>query len=148
MISITFQLLKMNYTFLEQVKPQGSAPFVVTPLDSVQLNADSTYTLECIITGDPEPKVTWFKDNVDIEAMPEPIRLTYKQSKFMNVRQLTIGNTNPDWHSGAYTCRARNEYGEADCSCGILVRSKLGEGSRGLESVWETKRDGSMKCPK
>lgn len=108
----------------EQVKPRGSAPLVVTPLDSVQLNADSSYTLECIITGDPEPKVSWFKDNVDIESMPDPVRSTYKLGKFMNVRQLTITSTHPDWHSGAYTCRARNEYGEADCSCGILVRSK------------------------
>ena len=105
------------------VKPQGSAPMVVTPLESVQLNADSNYTLECIITGEPEPKVVWFKDSIEIDMLPEPIRSTYKQSRFMNVRQLTITNTDPDFHSGAYTCRARNDYGEADCSCGILIRS-------------------------
>ena len=108
----------------EVAKPQGSAPMVVTPLESVQLNGDSNYTLECIISGEPEPKVVWFKDSIEIDSLPEPIKSTYKQSKFMNVRQLTITGTDPDWHSGAYTCRARNEYGEADCSCGILVRSK------------------------
>lgn len=109
----------------EVAKPQGSAPMVVTPLESVQLNGDSNYTLECIISGEPEPKVVWFKDSIEIDALPEPVQSTYKQSRFMNVRQLTITGTNPDWHSGAYTCRARNEYGEADCSCGILVRSKM-----------------------
>lgn len=105
------------------VKPQGSAPLIVTPLESVQLNAESNYTLECIISGEPEPKVTWYKDNVEIELLPESIKSTYKTSKFMNVRQLIISNTDPDLHSGTYTCSAKNEYGEADCSCGILIRS-------------------------
>lgn len=106
------------------VKPQGSAPLIVTPLESVQLNADSSYTLECIITGEPEPKVTWYKDDVEIDALPEPLRSSFKTGKFMNVRQLNIVNTVPDAHSGTYTCRAQNEYGEAECSCGILIRSK------------------------
>ncbi len=108
----------------EVARPVGSAPMVVTPLESVQLNAEANYTLECIITGEPEPQVTWFKDSIEINTIPEPMRSTFKQSRFMNVRQLSIVNASPDWHSGAYTCRARNEYGEADCSCGILIRSK------------------------
>lgn len=108
----------------EAVKLNGSAPLVVSPLESVQLNADSTYTLECIISGQPEPNIVWYKDSVEIDALPEPLRSTYKQSKFINVRQLTITNTNAEFHSGAYTCRAKNEYGEADCSCAVLVRSK------------------------
>ena len=107
------------------VKPQGSAPLVISPLESVQLNSDSNYTLECIISGEPEPKVTWFKDNVDIEMLPEQLLSSFKTSKFMNVRQLSILKTDPDIHSGTYTCQAKNEYGEADCSCGILVRSRL-----------------------
>ena len=49
---------------------------------------------------------------------------TFKTTKFMNVRQLSISKTDPELHSGSYTCQAKNEYGEADCSCGILVRSK------------------------
>ena len=94
-------------------------------MESVQLNSDSTYTLECIISGEPEPKVIWYKDNIEIGMLPEPLLSTYKTSKFMNVRQLIILKTEPELHSGTYTCRAKNEYGEADCSCGILVRSKI-----------------------
>ena len=109
----------------EPAKPKGSAPLVVTPLESVQLNAGSHYTLECIISGDPEPKVTWYKDNIDIELLPEPVKSTFRTSKFINVRQLIITSTEPEIHSGTYTCHAKNDYGEADCSCGILVRSKL-----------------------
>ena len=107
----------------EAVKSKGSAPLVISPLESVQLNADSAYTLECIISGEPEPSVTWYKDSVDIDSLPEPLRSSYRQSKFINVRQLTIINTDSDLHSGAYTCKAKNEYGEADCSCGVLIRS-------------------------
>jgi hypothetical protein len=55
---------------------------------------------------------------------PEPLKSSYKQSKFINVRQLTISNADSELHSGAYTCKAKNEFGEADCSCGVLIRSK------------------------
>ena len=96
---------------------------VVTPLESVQLNADSNYTLECIISGEPEPKVTWYKDNIEIDLLPDEIKSTLKIGKFMNVRQLSISNTNADLHTGTYSCRAENEYGEASCSCGVLIRS-------------------------
>lgn len=108
----------------EPSKPKGSAPLVVAPLESVQLNAESNYTLECIISGEPEPEVTWYKDDIALDSLPESVKSSLKTSKFMNVRQLTINNANPDLHSGNYTCLARNQYGEANCSCGILVRSK------------------------
>lgn len=108
----------------EHFKPRGSAPLIVTPLESIQLNSGSNYTLECIISGEPEPQVTWFKDHIEIESLPEPVRASLRVSKFMNVRQLVMQNVQSDSHSGTYTCRARNEYGEADCSCGILIRSK------------------------
>jgi len=108
----------------ELVKSKGSAPLIVSPLESVQLNADSTYTLECIISGEPEPNVVWYKDSIEIDSLPEPLKSSYKQSKFINVRQLTISNADSELHSGAYTCKAKNEFGEADCSCGVLIRSK------------------------
>ena len=98
---------------------------IVTPLESVNLNAGSSYVLECIISGEPEPRITWYKDNIEIEQLDEAIRETFRISKFMNVRQLTITNTDSEFHSGTYSCKAKNEYGEAECSCGILVRSKL-----------------------
>ena len=107
----------------EAVKPKGSAPSVISPLESVQLNTDSSYTLECIISGEPEPNVTWYKDSIEIDSLPESLRSSYRQSKFINLRQLTIINTDSDLHSGAYTCKAKNEYGEAACSCAVLIRS-------------------------
>jgi hypothetical protein len=99
----------------------GSAPLIVTPLESVQLNAASDYTLECVVSGEPEPVVGWFKDGVEIVGCESD---DFKVGRFMNVRQLTIVNAMPELHTGTYTCRARNEYGEADCSCWILVRSE------------------------
>lgn len=113
------------YGFKEIAKPQGIAPLVVSPLESVQLNSESNYTLECIISGEPEPSVTWYKDNIEIDLYPDLVKSTYRTSKFMNVRQLAIFNTDANIHNGTYTCRAKNEYGEAASSCEILVRSKL-----------------------
>lgn len=87
------------------------------------MNSGSNYTLECIISGEPEPTIVWFKDNVEIESMSEEVKSSYKISKFMNIRQLTINNADSDIHSGTYRCLATNEYGQAECGCGILIRS-------------------------
>ena len=109
----------------EPSKPKGSAPLIDAPLESIQLNAKSNYTLECIISGEPEPEIIWYKDNVALDSLPDTIKSSLKTSKFMNVRQLTIDNADPDLHSGNYTCLARNQYGETNSNCEILVRSNI-----------------------
>ncbi len=96
-----------------------------TALKSINIDACSNYTLECLISGEPEPKCTWYKDNAELDSMCDEIRSTYQSSKYMNMRQLTILNANPHIHSGAYTCIARNEIGEAQCNCEIVISNKL-----------------------
>jgi hypothetical protein len=97
---------------------------VELPLKSVQLNSDSNFTLECIISGEPEPEVTWFKDNIELEMLPEPVKSSFCPSKFMNVQKLTLMNTDPEIHNGTYTCRAENKFGEASTNCAAIIRSK------------------------
>ncbi len=97
---------------------------VELPLKSVQLNSKSNYTFECIISGEPEPEVVWFKDNFEIGMLPEPIKSSISTSKFMNIRKLTLINTDSEIHNGTYTCQAKNEFGEASSSCIAIIRSK------------------------
>jgi hypothetical protein len=111
--------------FSDLIKADGSAPLVELPLKSVQLNSDSNYTLECIISGEPEPEVIWYKDNIKIDLLPEIIKSSFNTSKFINVRKLTIINTDPEIHNGTFTCQAKNEFGEASSSCGVIIRSKI-----------------------
>lgn len=101
--------------------PTGSPPQIIQALESAHIHANTDYTLECIMTGEPEPKITWFKDDVEII---EP-SASYTITKFVNLRQLTIKNAQVDKHSGKYTCKAQNDYGSADCSCIIVVKRKI-----------------------
>jgi alpha-kinase len=99
----------------------GSPPKIVQALESAQVHANTDYTLECIMTGEPEPTITWFKDDVEIIEPSDAYNIT----KFVNLRQLTIKNAQPDRHGGKYTCKAQNDYGSADCSCIVVVKRKL-----------------------
>jgi titin len=98
-------------------EPEGSPPQIITPLESCQIDSNTNHTLECVISGSPEPLITWFKDDIEIEDS------SFKTGKFVNIIQLTINNTQSEKHSGKYTCKAENENGIAETSAVLLVRA-------------------------
>lgn len=106
------------------VEEAGQPPRVITPLESYQINSNITYVLECVISGIPEPSVTWLKDDIEIEDASVKSDSSFKISKFVNIMQLTISNT-CDKHSGRYSCRAQNEHGSAETSAVIVVKSSI-----------------------
>lgn len=103
-------------------EPEGNPPQIITPLESDQISSNINYTLECVISGTPEPTITWYKDDVQIE---DSANSQFKIEKFVNIRQLKITNTQSDKHSGKYTCRAQNDYGIAETSCVIFVKAPI-----------------------
>jgi hypothetical protein len=92
-------------------------------LEPVALSEGSNYTLECIISGEPEPRTVWLKDDVEIEKLPPKQKSGYMTTRYMNVYQLNITNADADLHNGIYTCQAKNDYGEAKSSCQVTVKS-------------------------
>jgi hypothetical protein len=108
----------------ESKKTNHSPPYVITPIESAEICANSNHLLECVITGDPEPRISWYKDGVAIENLEPSVTSTLKANSFINIRQLAISNAQPDKHAGKYTCKAENDYGIADCSTFLLIRGK------------------------
>uniref|UniRef100_A0A8C9ZCJ0 Ig-like domain-containing protein n=1 Tax=Sander lucioperca TaxID=283035 RepID=A0A8C9ZCJ0_SANLU len=76
-----------------------------------------------IVTGDPLPEVQWHKGSIHIQ--PSGFCITVNNldgSGFINIKSVK------QEHSGVYTCKASNQYGEASCAAELLVlREKVQE---------------------
>lgn len=102
----------------EELELRGKEPKIITPLESCKIESGQDYTLECVMSGEPEPTITWFKDEEEIYGDQD-----YKITQISNLRRLTIRNANVNKHSGSYMCKAQNDLGTAECNCLILVKN-------------------------
>ena len=96
-------------------RTQGEAPKFTQPLESVEVTEGSGATLECQVTGTPEPSLAWFKDGESVADVKR-----YK-TRFDGERAtLKITTTELD-DEGKYKCVADNTFGSASCSAELLV---------------------------
>ena len=88
-----------------------SAPSIVEPPMSMVVNESGTASFQCETEGNPEPKVTWLKQNSNLVAdkrvVPSPggLMITDVTSK----------------DQGRYTCVAKNILGEVTSSANLSV---------------------------
>lgn len=112
------QSADLNYSFIYFFftgKPQGEAPNFTKPLESVEVTEGSAATLECKVTGTPEPSIAWFKDGESVADVKR-----YK-TRFDGERAtLKVTTTELD-DEGEFKCVAENTFGSASCSSELLV---------------------------
>lgn len=72
--------------------------------------------LECQAIGHPMPQISWFKDGISIDNNPEYVVFEVNGSCAIKIRK-----ANAHIHAGNYTCRSRNERGEAVTTCQLHV---------------------------
>lgn len=77
--------------------------------------------LACLINGQPQPKITWFKDQVMLSDN-ETIKLL-NNNRFLNIIETSL------FDQGVYTCQAINEVGDMkfDYNVNILAPPKFVE---------------------
>lgn len=82
-----------------------------------QINTGTFATLQCCTTGNPSPKVTWYKDD--------------KKLDMTNSRYMLMSDNQSLWiqsikliDSGLYTCQASNYYGKKFVHFKLKVTSK------------------------
>nr|XP_012644579.1 myosin-binding protein C, cardiac-type isoform X3 [Microcebus murinus] len=94
----------------------SEAPSFTRPLVNRSVIAGYTTILCCAVRGSPKPKISWFKNGLDL-GQDARFRMFSKQG----VLTLEIRKPCP-FDGGVYVCRATNLQGEAQCECRLEVR--------------------------
>ncbi|XP_021564270.1 myosin-binding protein C, cardiac-type [Carlito syrichta] len=94
----------------------SEAPSFTQPLVNRSVIAGYNTVLCCSVRGSPKPKISWFKNGLDL-GEDARFRTFSKQG----VLTLEIRKPCP-FDGGVYVCRATNVQGEARCECRLEVR--------------------------
>lgn len=78
----------------------------MTQLRDIEVLERLPLLLSCLITGEPSPKIIWFKENVQLHDN-ETINFL-NENRFLSISETF------KWNSGNYTCRGVNEMGEKE----------------------------------
>ncbi|XP_040184178.1 myosin-binding protein C, cardiac-type isoform X2 [Rana temporaria] len=92
------------------------APKFTHPLVNRSVVAGYNATLSCSIRGTPKPKVTWYKNKMDLSG-----EARYRSFSKQGVLTLELRKPSP-FDGGVYTCKAVNEHGAAETECRLEVR--------------------------
>uniref|UniRef100_A0A3P8TSI7 Myosin binding protein C3 n=1 Tax=Amphiprion percula TaxID=161767 RepID=A0A3P8TSI7_AMPPE len=96
----------------------SEAPKFTHPLMNRSVIAGYNATLSCSVRGIPKPKVTWYKNKMDITHEAK-----YRMLSKQGVLTLEIRKPCP-FDGGVYMCKAVNDSGEDIVECKLEVRQK------------------------
>nr|XP_046245190.1 myosin-binding protein C, cardiac-type isoform X3 [Scatophagus argus] len=97
----------------------SEAPKFTHPLVNRSIIAGYSATLSCSVRGIPKPKVTWYKNKMDISNEAK-----YRMLSKQGVLTLEIRKPCP-FDGGVYTCKAVNDSGEDTVECKLEVRPQI-----------------------
>uniref|UniRef100_A0A672L2F7 Myomesin-2-like n=1 Tax=Sinocyclocheilus grahami TaxID=75366 RepID=A0A672L2F7_SINGR len=100
-VGYSVQMCYMNYLpSVDRGRVVGGLPDVVTIMEKKSLS------LTCTVWGDPNPEVTWFKNEQEVVS-DDRFKVTFEGGKFAS---LTINSVYVE-DSGKYSINVRNKYG-------------------------------------
>ena len=91
-----------------------SAPFIVTPPMSIVVNETGAASFQCEVEGNPQPKVTWLRDNSSLLADKRIV----PTAGGLVIKDVTLKD------NGTYTCEARNILGVMTSLARLTVQGK------------------------
>nr|XP_057939861.1 myosin-binding protein H-like [Doryrhamphus excisus] len=97
----------------------SEAPKFTTPLNDRAATVGYTTKLLCSVRGCPKPKIEWLKNKMVIGDDPK-----FRQISNQGICSLEIRKP-CSFDGGVYTCRAKNEQGEAAVSCKLEVKQVI-----------------------
>ncbi|KAM3617125.1 uncharacterized protein V6R79_002500 [Siganus canaliculatus] len=97
----------------------SEAPKFTTQLSDRAATVGYTTKLLCSVRGSPKPKIEWLKNQMIIGDDPK-----FRQISNQGICSLEIRKP-CSFDGGVYTCRAKNEQGEATVSCKLEVKQIL-----------------------
>ncbi|KAB1705405.1 hypothetical protein FNE67_30140, partial [Klebsiella pneumoniae] len=118
--SATIQKTGIDYKPPEYKEHDFSqAPKFTTPLADRSTTVGYNAKLLCSVRGFPKPKVEWMKNQMIIGDDPK-----FRQINNQGICSLEIRKPG-NFDGGVYTCRARNEHGEALVTCKLEVKQPV-----------------------
>lgn len=107
------------YVFLiEAAKPKGEAPSLEEPLKPKTVIIGEETQLVCKVTGNPEPKIEWFKDGKPLIGYFR-IKTDYDGTfSKLNIEKATVDDI------GEYKCVASNEFGSVQSGADLSVKQR------------------------
>ena len=91
-------------------------PEFLKRLKPVEVEEQSDAIFEVQVQGNPEPNVSWFRNNVPIQPVGR-----YEEKNVEDSYTLIIHGTTPK-DSGEVKCQAMNDVGKVDCAAPLLVK--------------------------
>nr|XP_020031284.1 obscurin-like isoform X2 [Castor canadensis] len=131
-------------TYLYQATDASAArpPSMQVTIEDVQVQAGGTAKFEAVIEGNPQPIVTWYKD--DVQLM-DSTRFSHQQDG--TTYSLVLMDVAQD-DAGVYTCLAHNDGGQVLCKAELMVHggdkkpdSEKQSCRRKLHSFYEVKEE-------
>ncbi|XP_053321821.1 muscle, skeletal receptor tyrosine-protein kinase [Spea bombifrons] len=89
------------------------APFITTPLETVDALVEEVATFMCAVDSNPQSEITWTRNNI-------PIRLFDTRYSIRENGQLLTILSVEESDDGVYCCVANNQIGDQAESCGAL----------------------------
>ncbi|KAM6924864.1 hemicentin-1-like [Xenentodon cancila] len=120
--AVTKNVAKVQKTGINYKPPEyqehvfTEAPKFTTPLIDHATTVGYTTKLLCAVRGCPKPKIEWMKNQMIIGDDPK-----FRQISNQGICSLEIRKPS-SFDGGVYTCRAKNEQGEAVVSCKLEVK--------------------------
>ncbi|NXK58204.1 TITIN protein, partial [Sylvietta virens] len=94
----------------------ATPPTLVSGLKNKTVTEGESVTLECQISGHPQPTVTWYREDYKIESSMD-FQITFKAG----LARLVIREAFAE-DSGRFTCTATNKAGSVSTSCHLHVK--------------------------
>ncbi|KAF1662939.1 Titin, partial [Aptenodytes patagonicus] len=94
----------------------ATPPTLVSGLKNKTVTEGESVTLECHISGHPQPTVTWYREDYKIESSMD-FQITFKAG----LARLVIREAFAE-DSGRFTCTATNRAGSVSTSCHLYVK--------------------------
>ncbi|WKY09394.1 hypothetical protein Q1695_002059 [Nippostrongylus brasiliensis] len=135
-----FRRLTMDGVFERNISFETEcAPSVKKQLEDIAANVgDLIATLSCNLAGNPEPHITWFKDNREIVLLSPKYQSRFSEG----LSELTVKNIEAS-DAGKYSCRATNDLGSITTTANLIVTKRKADTSPAeLAKRRTTKMDG------
>ncbi|KAF7661839.1 hypothetical protein LDENG_00252570 [Lucifuga dentata] len=106
----------------------SEAPKFTHPLVNRSVIAGYNATLSCAVRGIPKPKVTWYKNKMDISHEAKYRMLSKQGVLTLEIRKPCL------FDGGVYTCKAVNDSGEDVVECKLEVRPQVAKEEKKKEA--------------